>query len=49
MQEEFKFIEETTTDPELKAFWRKNIECFNAPAIVYLTDIKVIVNGQFMI
>ena len=37
MQEEFKLIEETTKDPELKSFWRANIECFNAPAVVYLT------------
>ena len=37
MAEEFKLIEETTKDPELKAFWRCNIECFNSPAIVYLT------------
>ena len=37
MQEEFKLIEEKTKDPELKTFWRYNIECFNAPAIVYLT------------
>ena len=37
MQEELKLIEETTKDPELKNFWRKNIECFNAPSIVYLT------------
>jgi nitroreductase len=37
METEFKLIKETTNDPELKAFWRKNIECFNAPAIVYLT------------
>ena len=37
MQEEFKLIEETTKDKELKNFWRKNIECFSAPAIVYLT------------
>ena len=37
MQEEFKLIEETTKDPELKSFWRANIECFNAPTVVYLT------------
>ena len=37
MEEEFKLIKETTNDPELTAFWRKNIECFNAPVIVYLT------------
>ena len=27
-------------DPEMKSFWRKNVECFNAPAIIYLTLIK---------
>ena len=32
-----KLIKETTNDPELTAFWRKNVECFNAPVIVYLT------------
>ena len=37
MEEEFKLIKESTKDPELQAFWRKNIECFNAPTIVYLT------------
>ena len=37
MEEEFKLIKEKTNDPEMEAFWRKNIECFNAPAIVYLT------------
>jgi nitroreductase len=37
MEEEFKLIKEQTKDPELTAFWRKNIECFNAPVIVYLT------------
>ena len=37
MEEEFKLIKETTNDPELTAFWRKNIECFNASVIVYLT------------
>ena len=37
MEQEFKLIKESTNDPELKAFWRKNIECFNAPAVVYLT------------
>ena len=37
MEEEMKLIKETTNDPELTAFWRKNIECFNAPVIVYLT------------
>ena len=37
MEEELKLIEEKTKDLELKTFWRKNIECFNAPAIVYLT------------
>ena len=37
MEEEFKLIKEATNDPELTAFWRKNIECFNAPVIVYLT------------
>ena len=37
MEEEFKLIKETTNDPELTAFWRKNVECFNAPVIVYLT------------
>ena len=36
MEEEFKLIKETTKDPELHAFWRKNSEYFNAPAIVYL-------------
>ena len=37
MEEELKLIKEATNDPELTAFWRKNIECFNAPVIVYLT------------
>ena len=37
MEEELKLIKESTNDQELKSFWRKNIECFNAPAIVYLT------------
>ena len=37
MEEEMKLIKETTNDPELTAFWRKNVECFNAPVIVYLT------------
>ena len=37
MEEEFKLIKESTNDPGLTAFWRKNVECFNAPVIVYLT------------
>jgi len=37
MEEELNIIKESTNDPELTSFWRKNIECFNAPAIVYLT------------
>ena len=38
MEEEFKLIIETTKDtPDMKDFWKTNIECFNAPAIVYLT------------
>jgi len=36
MEEEFKLIKEQTKDPEMTSFWRKNIECFNAPAVVYL-------------
>ena len=36
MEEEFKLIKEQTKDPEMISFWRKNIECFNAPAVVYL-------------
>ena len=36
MEEEFKLIKEKTNDPEMTSFWRKNIECFNAPAVVYL-------------
>ena len=32
-----KLIKETTNDPELTTFWRKNVECFNTPVIVYLT------------
>ena len=36
MEEEFKLIKEQTNDPEMTSFWRKNIECFNAPAVVYL-------------
>ena len=37
MEEEFKLITEKTKDPEMKNFWRKNIECFNAPCVIYLT------------
>ena len=37
MEEELNLIKESTNDPELTSFWRKNIECFNAPVIVYLT------------
>ena len=37
MEEEFKLIKEKTNDPEMTSFWRKNIECFNAPAVVYLS------------
>ena len=37
MEEEFKLIAENTKDPEMKSFWRKNIECFNAPCVIYLT------------
>ena len=37
MEEEFKLIAENTKDPEMKSFWRKNIECFKAPAVIYLT------------
>ena len=37
MEEGLKIFKEKTNDPELTAFWRKNIECFNAPVIVYLT------------
>ena len=37
MNEEFQLIKESTKDPELQAFWRRNIECFNSPCIVYLT------------
>ena len=36
MEEEFKLIKEKTNDPEMTSFWRKNIECFNAPCVVYL-------------
>ena len=36
MEEEFKLIKEQTKDPEMISFWRKNIECFNAQAVVYL-------------
>jgi len=37
MDEEFKLIKETTKDPEMTKFWQLNVECFNSPAIVYLT------------
>ena len=37
MEEEMNLIKESTNDPDLTAFWRKNVECFNAPVVVYLT------------
>ena len=37
MEEELKLIKESTNDPEITAFWRKNVECFNPPVVVYLT------------
>ena len=33
-------IKEETKDPELQTFWRKNVECFNAPVVIYLTLLK---------
>ena len=33
-------IKEEIKDPELQTFWRKNVECFNAHVVIYLTLLK---------
>ena len=37
MEDGLLVFKEATKDPELTIFWKKTIQCFNAPTIVYLT------------